>query len=126
MSAQEFRNNPIDRRRLTEPSRSQYSPRNTQEALARVKSYREFNNYQANRPRFTTEQKPGSGGFMQGSYAQANRKNVESAKEARAEELRADDPNDFTADKNKYEDTVDQKPAVTAAGLAQEAKGKYF
>lgn len=126
MSAQEFRNQPIDRRRLTEPSRSQYSPRNTQDALSRVKSYRASNNYQANRPQFTTEQKPGTGGFMAGSYQQANRKNAESAKEARAEAMRADDPNDFTADKNEYEDKREYKPAVTADALAKEANGKYI
>lgn len=126
MSAQEFRNNPIDRRRLSEPSRSQYSPQSTQEALSRVKSYREYNNYQANRPRFATEQKPGSGGFVQGSYAQGNRQSVESAKEARAEAMRADDPTDFSADKNEYEDNRDYQPAVTADRLAAEARGKYI
>lgn len=126
MSAQEFRNQPIDRRRLSEPSRSQYSPTSTQDALARVKSYRANNNYQANRPQFTTEQKPGSGGLMAGRYQQANRKNVESAKEARAESLRADDPDDFSSDKNDYEDSRDYKPAVTANALASEASGKYF
>ena len=126
MTAQEFRNNPIDRRRLTEPSRSQYSPRNTQDALSRVKSYRASNNYQANRPRFATEQKPGSGGLFPGRYAQADRKNVESAKEARAEALKETDPNDFTADKNDYADNRDYKPAVTADRLADEAKGKYI
>ena len=126
MSAQEFRNQPIDRRRLTEPSRSQYSPTTTQDALNRVKAYRANNNYQANRPPFTTEQKPGSGGFMSGRYQQANRKNAESAKEARAEALRADDPDDFSADKNEYEDNRDYQPAVTADALAAEAKGKYF
>jgi hypothetical protein len=126
VSAREFRNQPIDRRRLTEPSRSQYSPTSTQEALARVKSYREFNNYESNRPRFTTEQKPGSGGLYPGRYAQANRRNVESAKEARAEALRADDPSDYSADKNEYEDNRDLQPKVTAAGLAAEANGKYI
>ena len=126
MSAQEFRNQPIDRRRLTEPSRSQYSPSSTQDALARVKSYRASNNYQSNRPPNTTEQKPGTGGFMPGSYQQANRRNAESAKEARAEALRADDPDDFSADKNEYEDSRDYKPALTANALAQEAKGKYI
>ena len=126
MSAQEFRNQPIDRRRLTEPSRSQYSPSNREGALNRVKSYREFNNYQENRPKFTTEQKPGSGGFMQGSYAQGNRRAAESAKEARAEAMRADDPTDFSADKNEYEDNRDYQPAVTADRLAAEAKGKYI
>lgn len=102
MSAREFRNQPIDRRRLSEPSRSQYTPINTQEALARVKSFRAGNNYQANRPRFTTEQKPGSGGFRQGRFAQGQRQAAESAKEARAEELRPGSPNDFTADKNEF------------------------
>lgn len=126
MSAQEFRNQPLDRRRLSEPSRSQYQPQSTQEALSRVKSYRASNNYQANRPPNTTEQKPGTGGMYPGRYAQADRKNAESAKEARAESMRADDPGDFSADKNEYEDSRDQKPAVTADALAAEAKGKYF
>jgi hypothetical protein len=63
---------------------------------------------------------------MAGSYQQANRRNAESAKEARAEALRADDPDDFSADKNEYEDSRDQKPVVTASALAQEAKGKYI
>ena len=91
-----------------------------------MKSYRAFNNYQSNRPPFTSEQKPGSGGLYPGRYAQADRKNAESAKEARAEALRADDPDDFSADKNEYEDSRDYKPAVTADALAAEAKGKYI
>ena len=108
------------------PSRSQYSPGSTQQALARVKSYRSQNNYQANRPPNTTEQKPGTGGLYPGRYAQADRRNIESAKEARAESMRADDPGDFSADKNKYEDSRDFQPPVTADRLAQEAKGKYI
>jgi hypothetical protein len=40
--------------------------------------------------------------------------------------MRADDPTDFSADKNEYEDNRDYQPAVTADRLAAEAKGKYI
>lgn len=85
MSAREFRNNPIDRRRLAEPSRSQYNPSGRLTALGRVKAYREFNNYQSNAPKSTTVHRGGSGGFKLGRYATSRR-----GLDGKMEEIRTD------------------------------------
>lgn len=127
MSAREFRNQPIDRRRLTEPSRSEYSPRKRETALSRVKQFRQSNNYEANRKPFATEQKPGSGGFKLGSYAQGDRQSSKKYEEDRAESFRPESGNDsspyepLTGDKGGT-----PKPPVNAETLAREAKNKYI
>ena len=129
MSAQEFRENGVDKRRLDEPSRSQYNESNAQEAMSRVKSFRAQNNYQENRPRSTTEQKPGSGGFKQGSYAQGNRQAQKSQEKARAESLRNEDndPANQAPEPTPEENAMKGKGPVNADSLKNEMKGgKYF
>ena len=130
MSAQEFRENGVDKRRLDEPDRSQYNESNAQEAMSRVKSFRAQNNYQENRPRSTTEQKPGSGGLKQGSYAQGNRMAAKSQEEARAKSLRNEDndpANVEQAQPTPEENAMKGKGPVNADSLKSETKGgKYF
>ena len=128
MSAQEFRENGVDKRRLDEPDRSQYNESNAQEAMSRVKSFRAQNNYQENRPRSTTEQKPGSGGLKQGSYAQGNRMAAKSQEEARAKSLRNEDNDPANqAPEPTPENAMKGKGPVNADSLKNETKGgKYF
>ena len=78
-----------------------------------MKSYREFNNYQANRPPFTTEQKPGSGGFRH-AYLKQTGATSSAAKEARAEALKLTDPDDLPQIRMIMKTIRDLTPAVTA------------
>lgn len=125
MSVQEFRNNPIDKRRLSEPSRSQYSSANTQEAMSRVKSYRRFNNYEANRPRNTSGQKPGTGGFSLGRFAQGERQRMETAVQKRQDYV-------FKPEGYEYNNiqegqmTKEESDRALVGGLTQRSDGEYF
>ena len=125
MAAREFRNSPIDRRRLTEPSRSQYSPSNAQEAMARVKSYRAYNNYTANRPKNTTVQKPGTGGMSLGRAAQGERQKEETAIQKRQDYVfkpEGYDYNNIAADQM----TKEESDRALVGGMTQRSDGTYF
>ena len=72
-----FRNGPIDRRRLNKKDRSDYSQggkfAERQRALARVRAYNGQNRILANRDQPTTTQTPGSGGQSAGLGIQQQR-----------------------------------------------------
>ena len=91
-----FRTSNVDRRRLTEPSRSQYSPANRMKALMAARHHRARQAYQQQAKPFATEQKPGSGGFQAGADVQAQRMFDEGVKQERAESFRP--ANDLKAD----------------------------
>ena len=116
MSVQEFRNNPIDRRRLSEPSRTQYSPRNRMDAISRAKSYRARNNYMTNRPKSTTVHKPGSGGQSLGRYTQGIRQADKSFENARSAEIAS--PNAFKTENDNFmgEDVLERRADRTPVG----------
>jgi len=91
-----LRTGSVDRRRLTEPSRSQYSPASRLKALQTVQRYRAQQSYNRKAKPFATEQKPGSGGFQAGADVQAQRMFDEGTKKERAESFRP--ANDLKAD----------------------------
>ena len=91
MKATGFRNKPIDRRRLNMYDRSQYNPSDRLGALMKAKQFRANELFNQKRKPFTTEQKPGSGGFQAGRDAQAQRNFDQGAKQERAEALRPEE-----------------------------------
>lgn len=103
-----------------------YSPDGRQEALARVQAFRARNNYLANRPQNTTEQKPGTGGFTN-PYAQADRQYAEKSERLRAEQFRqeADIQDQPTTEQGESQRPINP-PVNNAKTLRAEAKqGKY-
>lgn len=88
MSAAEFVQQPIDKRRLNERDRGDYNPTDRSNARARVSQFRANNNYRSNRPENTSVHEPGSGGFTLGSIAQAKRQGEVAQGNARAESWR--------------------------------------
>ena len=130
MSAREFRNNPIDRRRLTEPSRSQYSPSKRIGALGRVKAYREFNNYRSNAPKSTTVHRPGSGGQKLGRYSAARRGMDQRLQQDRSDSIFGADtgeyaniPGDESIGSELYTKRSDRS---IVGGPTQDSGGNYF
>ena len=121
-----FRDQPVDKRRLDEPSRQSYSPANREGALARVQAYRARNNYQANRPPNTTEQRPGTGGFTN-PFAQADRRWNEKSERLRAESFRPEaEIDDNSATEQGESQRPINPPVNNAKTLRAEAKqGKY-
>ena len=104
-----------------------YSPDGRQEALARVQAFRARNNYLANRPQNTTEQKPGTGGFTN-PYAQADRQYAEKSERLRAEQFRQEaETQEQQSGTEQGEATRPINPPVNnAKTLRAEAKqGKY-
>ena len=122
-----FRDKPVDQRRLDLTSRNSYSPANREGALARVQAYRARNNWNANRPPNTTEQRPGTGGFTN-PYAQADRQYAEKSERLRAEQFRQEaDTQTQQSGTEQGEATRPINPPVNnAKTLRAEAKqGKY-
>ena len=87
-----FRNNPIDRRRMTMRDRSDYDPSQRMTALARTKAYKgDYAQRMQSKP-FATEQKPGTGGFnVGGIWQQQLRTQEKSFAKERAESFRPED-----------------------------------
>ena len=101
MNTAGLRNGPVDRRRLSMSERSSYRPNQRNSALARVKSYKAFNSFQAKKKPFATEQKPGTGGFTGGIWQQQLRKmNAADARE-RAESFRPEQYDYVSRDPSK-------------------------
>lgn len=71
--------------------RASYRPGKRMGAIARARAFK--SNWSKNQQRkpFATEQKPGSGGFQAGRYAQSSRQYTEAAKTRRAESFRPED-----------------------------------
>ena len=101
MNTAGLRNKPIDRRRMSMTDRSSYKPSDRNSAIARVKSYKAFNSFQAKKKPFATEQKPGTGGFTGGIWQQQMRKmNAADARE-RAESFRPEEYDYISSDPEK-------------------------
>ena len=83
-----LRTKPIDRRRLSAKDRSSYVPRKRSSAIAKTRAYKARWSSQQQRKPFATEQKPGSGGFVQGRYAQQDRLRAKGNEKRRAESFR--------------------------------------
>ena len=84
-----FRDKPVDRRRLDESSRSSYSPAQRLQAIARSKRYKEGLKFSRNAEKFRTEQTPGTGGQnVGGIWQQRLRTSEMSAEKERAESFR--------------------------------------
>ena len=123
-----LRNGPVDRRRLDAQERQSYSPQQRGRAQQLVKAYQANKAYQSNRPKNTTAQKPGSGGFQTGSITQAIRQSEKSYDERRSESFR---PEVDARDEDYKPETQDTdeapRPPVNADTLKKEMKGgKYF
>ena len=88
MSAPAFRNQPVDRRRLSAEDRQSYNPRDRMSALAKAKSFKSSWASQHQRKPFATEQKPGTGGFTQGIAMQQERLRAAGQEERRAQSFR--------------------------------------
>ena len=91
MSAPALRTQPVDRRRLTMEERQSYRPQERLTAIAKAKAFKANWASQQQRKPFATEQKPGSGGFKQGSLALPQRLRMEGDKKRRAESFRPED-----------------------------------
>lgn len=83
-----LRDKPIDRRRLSAEDRASYRPGQRTQKVARARARKGYMSQQINRPKFTTERKPGTGGFTKGIGVQQDRLRQEGAKVKRAEALR--------------------------------------
>ena len=83
-----LRNGPVDQRRLTMEQRSSYRPGSRINALQKVKNYKAFNSFNAQKKPFATEQKPGTGGFTGGIWQQQLRKQEAAYDKSRAESFR--------------------------------------
>lgn len=83
-----LRTKPIDRRRLSMKDRESYRPNDRMKKISRARQRAGAMAQQRNRQPFTTERKPGTGGFTQGVAAQQLRNRTEGAKVRRAESLR--------------------------------------
>ena len=85
-----LRTKPLDRRRLTANDRAVYSPRNRLSAISKVKQYKAYNNWMANKKPFATEQTPGTGGFTGGLWQQQERLAQRGKENQRQESLRSE------------------------------------
>ena len=89
--ASNLRNKPLDKRHLTRADRESLRGLGTsrrETALKRANQRRGSLAYQQNRPKNTTDAKPGSGGMNYGAGIQAARQKQEGINEARAESFR--------------------------------------
>ena len=101
MNTAGLRNGPVDRRRLSMSERSSYRPNQRNSALARVKSYKAFNSFQAKKKPFATEQTPGTGGFTGGIWQQQLRKMDAADARERAESFRPEQYDYVSRDKSR-------------------------
>ena len=84
-----FRDQPVDRRRLDAESRSGYSPAQRLKAIERSKNYKAGLKFNRNAEKPTTTQTPGTGGFnVGGIWQQQLRGSEKSAERERAESFR--------------------------------------
>ena len=84
-----FKDQPVDRRRLDGDSRSTYSPAQRLQAIARSKNYKAGLKFNRNVEKRTTTQTPGTGGFnVGGIWQQQMRGSEKSAEKQRAESFR--------------------------------------
>ena len=83
-----FRNKPIDRRRLSAKDRGSYKAGARNSAISKARAYKARLSAQQQRKPFATEQKPGSGGFVKGRYAQQERLRMKGDDRRRAESFR--------------------------------------
>ena len=84
-----FRNDAIDRRRMPMNDRSDYSPSARLDALSRTKAYKGNIKFDRNSEKFSTEQKPGTGGQnVGGIWQQQARMQRMSEEKQRAESFR--------------------------------------
>lgn len=86
-----LRTKPLDRRRLTAKDRAIYNPKNRLSAISRVKQYKAYNNWMAQKKPFATEQKPGTGGFTGGLWQQQERLRQRGNEKQRVEQYRAEE-----------------------------------
>lgn len=84
----QFRNQPIDRRRMTMEQREVYRPSSRANALSLAKSYQAYNSYYENKPPFTSTLTAGTGGFTPGIETQQQRFIDKAAEQRRAESFR--------------------------------------
>ena len=82
-----LRNTPIDKRRLKAEDRS-FNTGRRQQALAKTRARRGNISSSRNRQQFSTEQRPGTGGFTQGIAIQQGRLRQKGAERRRAEGFR--------------------------------------
>ena len=101
MNTAGLRNKPIDRRRMSMSDRSTYQPSDRTSAIARVKRYKAFNSFQAQKKPFATEQKPGTGGFTGGIWQQQLRKMDAADARERAESFRPEQYDYVSRDKSR-------------------------
>lgn len=87
-----LRNQPIDRRRLSKEDKEAYRPRARMQAASRAAQRRGQMAQQRNKQPFTSERKPGTGGFTQGLSIQQARLREEGAKVERSKQLRPSVP----------------------------------
>lgn len=85
--AANLRNASVDKRRLKAEDRS-FNTSNREIAYKRANQRRGSLAYQENRPKNTTDRKPGSGGMNYGSGLQAARQKQEGMNQARAKSFR--------------------------------------
>ena len=84
-----LRNKPVDKRRLKAEDRN-FNTSNRQKAASRVKTRRGQMKYQQNRPKNTTTQRAGTGGFTHGIGIQQQRMRDIGTAQRRAKSLRPD------------------------------------
>ena len=85
--AANLRNTSVDKRRLKAEDRN-FNTSRRQTALKRANQRRGSLAYQENRPKNTTDRKPGTGGMNYGRGIQAARQKQEGINQARAESFR--------------------------------------
>jgi len=83
-----FKNNPIDRRRMSMKDRNDYNPSQRLSALQRSKNYKAGLKFNRNADKFRTEQSPGTGGLTGGIWQQQLRTQNMSVEKERAESFR--------------------------------------
>lgn len=86
-----LRTKQLDRRRLTASDRAIYSPKNRLSAISKVKQYKAYNNWMAQKKPFATEQTPGTGGFTGGLWQQQDRLRQKGSEKQRLESYRAEE-----------------------------------
>lgn len=89
--AASLRTKPLDRRRLTASDRAIYNPKNRLDAISKVKQYKAYNSWMAQKKPFATEQKPGTGGFTGGLWQQQQRLRQRGNEKQRQESLRSEE-----------------------------------
>lgn len=88
--AANFRNKPVDKRRLSLQDRGTYRSGPRAQAVARAKQYRGQLAVRNNNPQFRTEQRPGTGGFTGGLGIQQQRLREIGNENFRSQQLRGE------------------------------------